>query len=285
MPICPEPSTRSDTAMKETPYSRILLILSGTLLGIAAVLVYAAAIRVFPIYSFLSQKASPSLSDALAPLTVPMLALTASFLLLACMYKLFPPHVCALVILSALLLPLGRLYCARYDADSARYLFPAFIFFLYPITGYSLVRRLFPRVSFRGASLLALAPEALTGLCLLSLFAVLLSGHVLILNLLALFFAPFLPLLIALHLCLSHFARQYRASTVSGLLLLASMLPLSSALRPFTYDLSMTVVRLGVPTFLLFFLVTGLLFFQRRRKEKKPASSIPVSSDDPERKE
>lgn len=245
--------------MKQTPYSRILLIISGLLLGIAAICTYIAAIRLFPVFSFIFQTDTTlSFRETIKPLIVPSLMLTCSVLLLGHLYELFSLRSTVLVILCALLLPIGYYLSNETDAESIRYLFPATVFGLYPLTCLIFLKDSPLRwKSTRSARILEIVLAIGNGSFCAFLLLLSLTDQILFLQLWMLLLTPILPITFAMQMAFGSKAKRGAAMKAVCLLLLL-LLPLSALLHPFSFDLSLLTVRAGLPI-LLFVLLTLLI--------------------------
>lgn len=238
--------------MKQTPYSRILLIISGLLLGIAAICTYIAAIRLFPVFSFIFQS-DPALSfrNTIRPLIVPILLLTCSVLLLGHLYELFSLRSTVLIILCALLLPFSYYFSKETDAESIRYLFPAAVFGLYPLTCLVFLKDSpLQWRSTRAARILEIVLAVGNGSLYLFLLLLSLSEQILFLQLWMLLLTPILPFTFAMQMAFGSGAKRDAAAQAVCLLLLL-LLPLSALFHPFSFDLSLLTVRAGLPILLL----------------------------------
>lgn len=257
--MTPLTATEAIIDMKQTLYSRILLIVSGILLAIAAVFSYTAAIRVFPLYSFAGQVTFPDPTEPFRRLMIPIIGLSICVLLLGKLYHLFSPQTTVLVVCSALVLPAMHLLGNDFDEYASRYLFPSLIFWLYPLAVSSVLRDTVKPSAHRSIAVrFQIGFAVLCALVLFLLSILALTPHVLFLQLLLLVLAPFLPVLLEGFALFSRFGIPLSHAMLILLRLMCAILPLSAAIRPFSFAGSLWIARIGIP---VIFLAMILLFF------------------------
>ncbi len=263
--------------MTPSRYSRILLLISSISLGIAAAICYVAAIRVFPIYAFLTHLSSEQVEAILSPLVIPITALGAVVLLLSHLYQTLSRRSKGLILTVCLLVPLFHYAAKEIDPLAVRYLFPSLTFFLYPVAMLSLFADLSRQGEERLRPGLHKAMRSLD-ICLVfvmtSLALLVWSDSVLILSVLLLLLSPIIPFLICISLSIGCFGARRTRANIAVQLAIALIFPLGAALRPFSFDISLLCTRIG--TILGWGALVFVLFFpflrQAIRKQKKTSS-------------